>query len=191
MRNTMPESPGEVTQLLAGLRQGDAGAGDRLLPLVYAELRQLAGKYMRGERQNHTLQPTALVNEAYLQMMGGRAGDWQSRAHFIGVAARTMRHLLVDHARAQRAEKRGGGLEAITINEELAGGTDRAIDILELHQALEKLAERDPKQVQIVEMRFFGGLNNEEIAEILQVSARTVIREWNIARAWLFGQLQG
>ena len=100
----MPESPGEVTQLLAELRRGDAAAGDRLLPMVYAELRQLAGKYMRGERQNHTLQPTALVNEAYLQMMGGHAGDWQSRAHFIGVAARTMRHLLVDHARAQRAE---------------------------------------------------------------------------------------
>lgn len=185
----MPESPGEVTQLLAELRRGDAAAGDRLLPMVYAELRQLAGKYMRGERQNHTLQPTALVNEAYLQMMGGHAGDWQSRAHFIGVAARTMRHLLVDHARAQRAEKRGGGVDAITIDDRLAGETDRTLDLLELHQALEKLAERDPKQVQIVELRFFGGLNNEEIAEILQVSPRTVIREWNIARAWLHGQL--
>ena len=185
----MPESPGEVTQLLAGLRGGDAQAGHRLLPLVYAELRQLAGKYMRGERQNHTLQPTALVNEVYLQMMGGRAGDWQSRAHFIGVAARTMRHLLVDHARAQRAEKRGGGADVITINEGLAGDTDRNLDVLELNTALEKLAERDPRQVQIVEMRFFGGLNNEEIGEILQVSPRTVIREWNIARAWLYGQL--
>ena len=186
----MPETTGEVTQLLTDLRQGDAHAADRLLPLVYAELRRLAGKYMRGERPDHTLQPTALVNEAYLQMMGGRAGDWQSRAHFIGVAARTMRHLLVDHARAQRAQKRGDGVEAVPLTERLAVSTDRDVDVIELNDALERLAARDPRQAQIVEMRFFGGLSNEEIGEILQVSPRTVIREWNIARAWLFGQLQ-
>lgn len=185
----MAENAGDVTQLLGELRRGDASAAEKLFPMVYSELRQIAGRQMRGERPNHTWQPTALVNEAYLRIVGGHACDWQSRAHFIAVAAQTMRHLLVDHARARHAGKRGGGVPPVSIQEGLTGAPDRTIDVLDLHEALEELATRDPRQVRVVELRFFGGLTLEETAEILQISERTVSGEWEMARAWLFGRL--
>ena len=185
----MAETPGDITLLLAELQAGDAAAESRLVPLVYDELRRLARRYMRAERVDHTLQPTALVHEAYLRLAGQRKTSWQNRAHFFGVAAQLMRRILVDHARARQAEKRGGSDANVTFDEALVLKPAQNPDVLALDEALMRLAERDPRQSRIVELRFFGGLTEEEIAEVLGISPRTVKRDWTVARAWLYKEI--
>jgi RNA polymerase sigma factor (TIGR02999 family) len=180
----------EVTRLLVQLTDGDNAALGDLLPLVYAELRRLAANYLRRERQGHTLQPTALVHEAYLRMIDQTQVRWQNRAHFFGVAAQMMRRILVDHARAQQAEKRGGDVQKFSLDENIDVSGERASDLVALDEALARLAEIDPQKSRVVELRFFGGLSVEETAEVLGVSAPTVKRQWRMAKAWLFGQVQ-
>lgn len=175
----------EVTQLLLAWGDGDRAALDRLLPLVYAELRRLAGHYLAGERRGHTLQATALVNEAYLRLVDSGARRWQNRAHFVGVAAQMMRQVLVDHARARNYLKRGGGAPHVTFDEGAIIAHERAAEIVALDDALTALAEVDERKSRIVELRFFGGLSIEETAEALQVSPGTVMRDWTLAKAWL------
>jgi RNA polymerase sigma factor (TIGR02999 family) len=152
---------------------------------VYAELRRLARHYMRSERANHTLQPTALVNEAYLRLIAQPGVSWQSRAHFFAAAAQLMRRILVDHARAHRAGKRGGAQQQVTLDENLLSPESASVDVLAVHEALENLAKLDARQARIVELHFFGGLTFEEIAHVLGTSERTVKRDWAMARAWL------
>jgi RNA polymerase sigma-70 factor (ECF subfamily) len=183
-------SPHEVTRLLVQLTDGDHAALDALLPLVYAELRRLAAGYLRRERHGHTLQPTALVHEAYLRMIDQTQVRWQNRAHFFGVAAQMMRRILVDHARSQQAEKRGGDMQKLSLDENIDVSGERASDLVALDEALQRLAEIDPQKSRVVELRFFGGLSVEETAEVLGVSAPTVKRQWRMAKAWLFGQVQ-
>ncbi|HEY7636381.1 MAG TPA: sigma-70 family RNA polymerase sigma factor [Gemmatimonadales bacterium] len=175
--------PSDVTRLLLEVSNGRAGAVDQLFPLVYAELRQLAARLLRGERKDHTLQPTALVHEAYLRLVDQRVGTWENRAHFLGVAAQAMRRILLDHARRRRAVKRDGG--RVTLDEELAEVTGPSVDLLEVDAALERLAQLDARQSRVVELRFFGGLNVEETAAVLGVAPVTVKRDWAVARAWL------
>jgi len=182
-------SPGEVTNLLIELKNGNRDAESRLMPLVYGELRRLAGLYMRGERPGHTLQATALVHEAYLRLVGYEDVDWQNRAHFFGVAANLMRRILVDHARAKQAKKRGGGDQKVSLDQAVLVRPEAPEQFLALDEALERLAKRDPRQARIVELRYFGGLSEEETAEVLEISVRTVKRDWNVARAWLYQQL--
>jgi RNA polymerase sigma factor (TIGR02999 family) len=160
------------------------------MPLVYDELRRLAGGYLRRERPDHTLQPTALVNEAYMQMVGQRHARWQNRAQFIGVAAQMMRRILVDHARQQQAEKRGGEFQKLSLDENIDVSGERASDLVALDEALQRLVALDPQKARVVELRFFGGLSVEETAEVLGVSAPTVKRQWRMAKAWLYGQVQ-
>jgi len=186
----MGETSRPITQLLNQLSTGDQTAADRLIPLVLTELQQIAGHYMRTERPGHTLQPTALVNEAFLRLVGGVGVDWKSRAHFFAVAAHVMRRILIDHARLKRTEKRGGGdLRNVTIEENVVFSYHDPVELLSIDEALNRLAEFDARQCRIVELRFFAGLSVEETAEILQISGRTVKREWNLARAWLHGEL--
>jgi RNA polymerase sigma factor (TIGR02999 family) len=180
----------DITQLLAEYREGDRDAIDRLIPLVYAELRRIAARSLRAERKEHTLQPTALVNEAYLRMVEQRNAVWQNRAHFLGCAARLMRNILVDHARAHRADKRGGQQMRVTLGEDMLLIEEREVDLLALDAALERLAEQDEQKCRIVELRYFGGLSTEETAEVLGVSDRTVKRAWALARAWLRRDLE-
>ena len=182
-------SPGEVTNLLIELKNGNREAESRLMPLVYGELRRLAGLYMRGERPGHTLQATALVHEAYLRLVGYEDVDWQNRAHFFGVAANLMRRILVDHARAKQAKKRGGGDQKVSLDQAVLVRPEAPEQFLALDEALERLAKRDPRQARIVELRYFGGLSEEETAEVLEISVRTVKRDWSVARAWLYQQL--
>lgn len=182
-------SPGEVTNLLIQLKNGNQDAQSRLIPLVYAELRRLAGVYMRRERSGHTLQATALVHEAYLRLAGQDGISWQNRAHFFGVAANIMRRILVDHARAKKAKKRGGSDQKVSFDEAVLAQPEAPQQFPALDEALERLAKRDPRQSRIVELRFFGGLSDEETAEVLGISLRTVIRDWKVARAWLNQQL--
>src|SRR6516164_8695835 len=182
-------SPGEVTNLLIELKNGNRDAESRLMPLVYGQLRRLAGLYMRGERPGHTLQATALVHEAYLRLVGHEDVDWQNRAHFFGVAANLMRRILVDHARAKQAKKRGGGDQKVSLDKAVLVRPEAPEQFLALDEALERLAKRDPRQARIVELRYFGGLSEEETAEVLEISVRTVKRDWNVARAWLYQQL--
>jgi len=179
-----------VTVLLERWGGGDAGALDELMPLVHAELRRLAASYLRRERPGHTLQPTALVNEAYLKLVDQRQARFSGRAHFFGVAAQLMRRILVDHARSRQAQKRGGSKFAVTLGhaDELAAAPDT--DILAVHDALERLSAIDPQQARIVELRFFGGLSIEEAAEVLGVGHATVERDWKMARAWLRRELE-
>jgi len=177
-------SPNEVTQLLVDWGKGDQGALDQLIPLVYDELRRLAGRYMRRESQGHTLQTSALVNEAYLRLVDQKNVQWQNRAHFFGVAAQLMRRILVDHARSRSRAKRGGGAQMVSLVEQAATSKEVA-EVIALDDALKNLAEMDPRKSQIVEMKFFGGLTTEEVAEVLKVTSRTVEREWRKARAWL------
>lgn len=185
-----------VTQLLVKWGDGDQQALDNLMPLVLSELRRLAGNYLRRERQNHTLQPTALVNEAYLKLVDQKNMRWQNRAQFFGVAAQLMRRILVDHARQHQASKRGGSDQqrlSITSAGQLAGrklSTEPAIDLLALHEALEELATIDPQQGRIVELKFFGGLSIEETAQVLGIGHATVERDWKMARAWLRRKLE-
>jgi|SRR5579875_132254 len=180
-----------VTLLLSQLSAGDRDAEARLIPQVYDELRRLAAGYMRRERADHTLQPTALVHEAYAHLVDRPNQHWENRAHFLATAAQVMRHLLVDHARARHAGKRGGVQHQITLDEGLATAEDRTVDILFVHQALERLTAFDPRQGRIVELHFFGGLTFDEIALVLGISERTVKREWSMARAWLRTELAG
>ncbi len=178
-----------VTALLTQLSAGNREAEARLIPQVYTELRRLAAGYMRRERQDHTLQPTALVHEAYAHLVDHPQQHWHNRAHFLATAAQVMRHILVDHARSKRAEKRGGVQHQITLDEVLLPSVDRTVDILSIHQALERLSEFDARQGRVVELHFFGGLTFEEIALVLNLSERTVKREWSMARAWLRTEL--
>jgi RNA polymerase sigma factor (TIGR02999 family) len=180
----------EVTNLLFRLTDGDGAALDELLPLVYAELRRVASSYLRRERQGHTLQPTALVHEAYLRMIDQTQAQWQNRAHFFGVAAQMMRRILIDHARAQQADKRGGQFQKLSLDENIDVSGNRAEELIALDDALQRLAEIDPQKSRLVELRFFGGLSVEETAEVLGISAPTVKRHWRMAKAWLYGEVQ-
>jgi RNA polymerase sigma factor (TIGR02999 family) len=182
--------PVDVTRLLIDWSSGDREALECLLPLVYDELRHLARSYLARERPGHTLQPTALVNEAYLRLIGQDRVQWQSRAHFFGIAAQIMRRLLVDSARAAKADKRGAGAEHIPIDLIELPAAAGDVDLEALDQALSRLAEMDPRQSRIVELRYFAGATNEETAEALGISAATVKREWTIAKAWLHKQLR-
>ncbi len=185
------QPPEGITQLLVDWSKGDQAALEKLMPLVYSELRKLAGNYLRRERQGHTLQPTALVNEAYLKLIDQRNAKWQNRAQFFGVAAQLMRRILVDHARAHQAAKRGGSDQerlSITSAERIVKQPE--VDLLALHEALEELATLDPQQERIVELRFFGGLSIEETAEVLAIGHATVERDWKMARAWLRRKLE-
>ncbi len=186
----MKGPPGDITILLAELRAGDRSAESKLMPLVYYELRRLARRFMRAERPGHTLQPTALVHEAYLRLAGQREITWQNRAHFFGVAAQLMRRILVDHARARQAEKRGGHEQRVSLDEALEYTEGKAGDLVALDGALDRLAERDPRQGRVVELRFFAGLTEKEAAEVLGISVRTVKRDWHVARAWLYKEIK-
>ncbi len=181
--------PHNVTQLLIDWSDGDGQALDKLLPLVYDELRQLADRYLRRERSDHTLQATALVHEAYIKLIDQRSVRWQNRAHFFGVAAQAMRRILVDHARAHQSIKRGSGGQKISLDENLDISGERAADMVALDDALNALAEIDPQKSRLVELRFFGGLSIEETAEVLGVGTATVIRQWRMAKAWLYAQV--
>ena len=183
--------PGEITELLARWRSGDRRALDSLMPVVYDELRRLARHYLRQEGAAHTLQSTALVHEAYVRLAGQRTPDWQGRTHFFGVAARLMRQILVDHARARRADKRGGDALTLSLDERLVGAAHQNLDLIALDQALDALAALSPQQSRIVELRFFGGLSIEDTSEVLGVSPATVKRGWTAARAWLFREMSG
>ncbi len=185
---TTPTSA-NVTQLLIDWRGGNNDALNQLMPMVYDELRGLAKRYMRRESASHTLQTNALVNEAYLRLINQQNVDWQNRAHFFAIAAQVMRHLLVDHARSKQYAKRGGGAQQITLDEGLAVTDDNAVELLALHQALERLEQIDDRKSKIVELRYFGGLSTEETAEVLGVSEITIKREWAKAKAWLFREL--
>ncbi len=185
----MEPSTGEITRLLVELRSGNREAEVKLVPLVYSHLHRLAAHYMRHERPDHTLQATALVNEAYLRLVSQEETGWQDRAHFFGVAARVMRQILVDHARARQAGKRGGPAEKLPLDEALELSPARSRELVALDDALESLGQIDPQQARVVELRFFGGLTVEETAEVLGISPRTVKRDWRVARAWLHGEL--
>lgn len=182
-------SPQGITQLLERWSQGDEKALDQLMPLVYGELHRLAGAYLRHERREQTLQPTELVNEAYLKLIDQRSARWQNRAQFYGVAAQLMRRILVDHARAHYATKRGGERLCVSLKNIGVFGKQPDADLLALHDVLNRLAEIDPDQGRIVELRFFGGLTIEETAEVMHVSHATVEREWRVAKAWLKREL--
>jgi RNA polymerase sigma factor (TIGR02999 family) len=189
MADNAPE-PG-VTDLLIAWSDGRREALGDLMPLVYEDLRRVAAGYMRREALDHALQPTALVHETYVRLIDQRQVKWRNRAHFFGMAAGMMRRILVDHARKRRAEKRGGGLERVTFeeDEEVAVGGPKEIDVLALHESLERLAAFDPQQERIVELRYFAGLTIEETAEVIGVSTATVVREWTIAKVWLRADL--
>jgi RNA polymerase sigma factor (TIGR02999 family) len=180
----------EVTQLLQQWSDGRQDALDRLLPLIYAELRRLASSYLWHERPDHTLQATALVHEAFLKLVDQRAVRWQNRAHFFGIAAQAMRRILVDHARAHTASKRGDGDRPLPLDDVVVSGGMLDTDVLALHEALTRLEAIDPQQSRVVELRFFGGLTIEETAEVLRISPATVGREWTLAKAWLYAELQ-
>lgn len=181
---------GEITELLHAWSEGDQSALERLTPIVYNELRRLAGGYMKRERPGHSLQTTALVNEAYLRLVDYKRMQWQNRAHFFAVSAQLLRRILVDHARRHNL-KRGGGLKHVSLEHAAVVGGGRSADLVALDEAMKRLAELDPRKEQVVEMRFFGGLSVEETAEVLKVSAVTVTRDWSTAKAWLYRELAG
>jgi RNA polymerase sigma factor (TIGR02999 family) len=181
-----PSSSNPVTELLARWRSGDVAARDALVPLVYDELRRIARRCLSTERNSHTLQPTALVHEAYMRLARHNSIEWQDRAHFFAQAARMMRQILVDHARKRMAGKRGGKNITLVLDEALAASKGPVLDVLALDDAMERLASLDPRQCQIVELRFFGGLSIEETAEVMNISPATTKREWATARVWLY-----
>ncbi len=181
----MIPKPSDVTQLLVNWNNGDQAALDELLPLVNDELRRLARNYLRRENPGHTLQPTALVNEAYLRLIDQKHVQWQNRAHFFGIAAQLMRRILVDHARRHAYAKRGGGAIQVSFHEGMAVTEAKTAELLAVHEALEQLTKLDARKGHIVELRFFGGLSLEEVAEVLSISSPTVQREWRAAKAWL------
>lgn len=185
----MHDSPGEVTLLLAEMKRGNNEALPKLIPLVYHELKRLAAHFLRDEREGHTLQPTALVHEAYLRLVGQTAA-WQNRAQFMGVAAQLMRRILVDYARQRVAAKRGGGLMPVEIETcEIGGRVEQSEEMLAVDEAMTRLAALDPQQASVVEMRYFGGMTVEETAEALAIAPRTVKREWAMAKAWLLVEI--
>jgi RNA polymerase sigma factor (TIGR02999 family) len=181
--------PHRVTQLLQQWGHGDDAALAELTPLVYEELRRLAHHYMEGQRPNHTLQTTALVNEAYLRLADQTDPNWQSRAHFFAVAARAMRQILVSYARSNRAQKRGGGAATIGLDEAAILSPEQSKEIIDLHEAMERLGMLDSRKAQVVELKFFGGLNYDEIAEVLKIARVTVRRDWEFAKLWLYTEL--
>ena len=187
-----PSDPaGDVTRLLHQMREGDSAAADRLMPMVLGELHSLAKHYMAGERVGHTLQPTALVNEAYMRLLGGQARDWQNRAHFVGVAASLMRRILVDYARRRQAARRGSASDAVPFDEEIHSlSAEQSDELLALDAALDELEKASSRHRQVVELRYFGGLSTEETACALGVSPITVKRDWLAARAWLKSKLR-
>jgi len=184
-------SPHEITQLLAEWSDGNQTALDKLYPLVYDELHKMANRYMKRERKDHTLQTTALINEAYVRMVDQKNVHWENRAHFFAISAQIMRRILIDHARRHHYAKRGGGALKVSLDETAMVASDPAADMLLLDEALNRLTEMDPRRGQVVELRYFGGLNNEEIAGVLKISENTVTRDWNLARAWLYQELSG
>ncbi len=180
-----------MTQWLLAWSKGDRDALEDLLPVVYGELRRIAGRYLRHERQDHTLQPTALVHEAYVKLIDQRHAQWQNRAQFFGVAAQLMRRILVDHARAHVAAKRGGGVSPVTLMDAAGASPARGVDVIALDEALTRLTRLYPDQGRLVELRFFGGLTIEETGEAMGLSPATVKRQWTVARAWLLHNLNG
>ena len=180
-----PTTSQQVSKLLQSWGQGDEAALNQLLPLVHTELRRLARRYMFGERAGHTLQTTALVNEAYLRLLKSQQVNWQSRAHFFAVAAQLMRRILVDSARARGGQKRGGGVPKVTLDEAFVGQPVTGPDLVALDDALQALSEMDPRKGRVVELRFFGGLSVEETAEVLKIAPNTVLRDWKFAKMWL------
>jgi RNA polymerase sigma-70 factor (ECF subfamily) len=187
----MPPGSGEVTGLLRAWSDGSEAALERLLPLVESELRRLARIYMARERRGHTLQVTALVNEAFVRLVDAKGLRWQDRSHFLGISARLMRRVLVDHARARGYQKRGGGAHRVSLTEALLVAPERAVDVIDLDRALEALAVVDARKARVVELRFFGGLSVEETAEVLHVSNDTIKRDWRLAKLWLLRELEG
>ena len=191
MKKDPPQQEHEITQLLAKWSDGNQAALDELYPLVYGELHRLARRYMSRERKGHTLQTTALINEAYVRLVDQRNVQWANRSHFFAISAQIMRRILIDHARRHAYAKRGGGARQVSLDETAAVIQDNLSEFLRLDEALTSLAQLDPRRSQVVELRYFGGLNNEEIADVLKISENTVIRDWNMARAWLYRQLSG
>lgn len=187
--NSPSLSPEKVTELLTGWSQGNGDALTELTPLVYEDLRRLAHHYMSGQRPDHTLQTTALVNEAYLRLADQTNPSWQNRAHFVAVAARAMRQILVNYAKAYRAQKRGGGAEKLQLEEAALLSPVQSKEIVDLNEALEQLRHLDARKAEVVEMKYFGGLNYDEIAEVLKISSITVRRDWEFAKAWLYTEL--
>jgi RNA polymerase sigma factor (TIGR02999 family) len=182
-------SPKEITRFLIAWGDGDQAAFEQLTPLIYDELHRLAHHYMGREQSSHTLQTTALVNEAYVRLIDWKNVRWQNRAHFLGVSAQLMRRILVDFARSRGSRKRGGGVSVVTLDDAAIVSDEKGTDLVALDEALAALAELDARQSKIVELRFFGGLSNEEVAEVLKVSEGTVRRDWSLARAWLHREL--
>ena len=191
MKNDPPRQEHEITQLLAEWREGNQEALDELYPLVYDELHRLARRYMSRERKGHTLQTTALINEAYVRLVDQRSVQWANRSHFFAISAQIMRRILIDHARRHAYAKRGGGARQVSLDETATVVLGDLSEFLRLDEALKSLAELDPRRSQVVELKYFGGLNNDEIAGVLKISKNTVIRDWNMVRAWLYGQLTG
>jgi RNA polymerase sigma-70 factor (ECF subfamily) len=189
-RMVMAQPAPGVTELLRAWSNGDDAALEQLMPLVEAELRRLARAYMRRERREHTLQTTALMNEAFLRLTDARRVHWQDRAHFLGISARLMRRILVDHARHRGYQKRGGGAQRVTLHEGLVMSADPALDVVALDRALDALAKVDDRKSRTIELRFFGGLSVEETADVLQVSPDTVKRDWRLAKLWLLRELE-
>ena len=185
------DGPQDLTQLLKKWSNGDKAALDEMTPIVYDELRRMARRLLAAERPDHTLQPTALVHEAYLRLIDQRAVDWRNRAHFLGVAATMMRRILINHAKANQAAKREGYASAISLEDAFGVFTNPEVDLLDLDHKLDKLTELDPQQGKVVELRYFGGLSIEETAEVLGISTATVKREWGTARLWLLQQMEG
>ena len=179
----------EITELLAEWRDGNQSALDELYPLVYNELHRLARRYMSRERKGHTLQTTALINEAYVRLVDQKNVQWANRSHFFAISAQIMRRILIDHARRHAYAKRGGGAQQVSLEEAATVTPDQSRELIRLDEALKTLAEMDARRSQVVELRYFGGLNNEEIAGVLKISENTVTRDWNMARAWLYQQL--
>lgn len=184
-------SPHEITQLLAEWSNGNQTALDKLYPMVYDELHRMASRYMNRERKEHTLQTTALINEAYVRLVDQKHVHWENRAHFFAISAQIMRRILIDHARRHAYAKRGGGAQKVSLDETAIIANESASDLLLLDEALNRLAEIDTRRSQVVELRYFGGLNNEEISGVLKISENTVTRDWNMARAWLYQELSG
>jgi RNA polymerase sigma factor (TIGR02999 family) len=191
MSRTTSFPPHEITLLLAEWSSGNQTALDKLYPIVYDELRRLAHHYMSHERKGHTLQTTALINEAYLRLVDQKNVHWENRAHFFGISAQIMRRILIDHARRYRYAKRGGQALKVSLDEAAVVAKERASELLMLDEALISLAAIDPRRSRVVELRFFGGLSNKEIASLLKISPNTVTRDWNLARAWLYQELSG
>lgn len=191
MKKDPPRQEHEITQLLAEWSEGNQAALDDLYPLVYDELHRLARRYMSRERKGHTLQTTALINEAYVRLVDQRSVHWANRSHFFAISAQIMRRILIDHARRHAYAKRGGGAQQVSLDETATVAPGNLSEFLRLDEALKSLAELDPRRSQVVELKYFGGLNNDEIAGVLKISKNTVIRDWNMARAWLYRQLTG